>query len=290
MAPPVWGGDFPDPFVLAVGGSYAAFGTNGAGRNVQVLTSADLVTWKEEADALPQLPGWAQEGNTWAPTVLPRPGGYILYYTVREPRSGRQAISVASATVPVGPFTDGSRAPFVFQNDLGGSIDPSPFVDTEGRAYLVWKADSNAIKQTTSLWGQELSADGMSLSGVPTRLLTGDAPWEQPLIEAPSLARNGELYYLFYSANWWNTDRYSIGYATSSGPLGPFAKHTTGSPWFASGPDAAGPGGQEFFSDTAGTLHMAYHAWTPGRVGYPAGARSLRIAPISFAADQPVSA
>ena len=285
----VWNGDFPDPFVLYAGDGYIAFATNGAGRNVQVLTALDLATWNPNSDALPELPGWAEPGNTWSPSVLRRPGGYVLFYTAREPRSGRQAISVASAEHPIGPFRDQRQGPLIFQRELGGSIDPSPFVDVDGRAYLLWKADSNAVRQQTSLWGQELSEDGMSLVGSPVRLLQGDARWEHPLIEAPSLVCRLNRYYLFYSANWWNTDRYGIGYAVGSRPLGPFTKETTEAAWMSSRPDAAGPGGQEFFYNGAGALQMAYHAWHPRRVGYPRGARTLHIRPVTFVDDRPVS-
>jgi hypothetical protein len=41
------------------------------------------------------------------------------------------------------------------------------------------------------------------------------------------------------------------------------------------------------FADTAGTLHLAYHAWTGG-IGYPAGNRSLFIDTLTFSAGRPV--
>ena len=114
-------------------------------------------------------------------------------------------------------------------------------------------------------------------------MLDHDASWETPLIEAPSLVLSGGIYYLFYSANWWNTDRYAIGYATATSVMGPYSKVTKRSPWFASDTNVAGPGGQEWFVDRSGQLCMAYHAWTPGRVGYPNGARSLHVASVSIA-------
>ncbi|HEX4865693.1 MAG TPA: family 43 glycosylhydrolase, partial [Acidimicrobiales bacterium] len=114
------------------------------------------------------------------------------------------------------------------------------------------------------------------------RMLALDASWEDPLVEAPSLVRTGGTYFLFYSANWWNSDRYSIGYATSSSVTGPYTKVATERPWFASDANVAGPGGQEWFIDQAGQLWMAYHGWTPGRVGYPHGARSMRLARVSM--------
>src|SRR5580700_12048324 len=72
---PVHAGDFPDPSILHWNGSYYAFATQsfaapGQTINIQVSSSPDGVHWAQSnADALPQLPGWAHEGNTWSPSV-----------------------------------------------------------------------------------------------------------------------------------------------------------------------------------------------------------------------------
>lgn len=261
---------------------YYAYATNAGSINVQVLSSTDLVTWQPLGDALPVLPGWARPGNTWAPAVLPRGDGFVLYYTAREPSSGRQAISAATSSQPAGPFRDTSAEPFVFQLDLGGSIDASPFVDGAGAPYLFWKADANALNRPSSLWGQQLAGDGLSLLGSATQLLSYDAQWEDPLIEAPSVVSSDGTFFLFYSANWWASANYAVGYATGSDPLGPYSKVTSDGPWFASDQDVAGPGGQEFFADVQGALHMAYHGWQPELVGYPRGRRTLRISGVNF--------
>jgi hypothetical protein len=47
------------------------------------------------------------------------------------------------------------------------------------------------------------------------------------------------------------------------------------------------PAQEPVFADTAGTLHLAYHAWTGG-IGYPAGNRSLFIDTLTFSAGRPV--
>lgn len=286
--PPVYPRDFPDPFVLRVGSTYYAYATQTGNTNVQAIRSTDLVTWDDLGDALPALPSWAGPGRTWAPTVLRRGDQYVLYYTVREPSSDRQCISVAVARHPEGPFRDVSTEPLIFQLERGGSIDPSPFVDADGSAYLLWKSDDNALDRPSSLWGQALTADGLALTGAATELLRRDRDWERPLIEAPAMVRHARRYYLFYSANWWESSRYAIGYASGPTALGPFRKLTRRGPWTGSGEEAAGPGGQEFFTDSDGAVQMAYHAWTPGAVGYAAGgARSLRIASIRFVNGRP---
>jgi beta-xylosidase len=286
--PPVSPGAFPDPFVLAVGRDYYAYGSNGGGSNVRVITSSDLGTWRTLPDGLPELPGWSRPNFTWSPAVLPRPGGYVLYYAVRAARGDRQAISVAASAHPGGPFTDTSAGPLIYQQAQGGSIDPSPFVDADGLAYLLWKEDANAIGQPSSLWIQQLTSDGLGLVGEATALLRYDAAWENPLIEAPSLVLDDGTYYLFYSANWWNTPRYAIGYATAAHVLGPYRKVTTAGPWFAADAQVAGPGGQEWFVDGRGQRHMAYHGWPPGQVAVPGGpGRSLRTVAVTFSSGRP---
>lgn len=280
--------DFPDPFVLNTGSGFWAYATNGGGSNVQVLFSEDLVRWRNSLDALPALPFWAEPGNTWAPCVLHWKGKYVLFYTCKEPRAGRQAISVAIADRPGGPFVDAGRGPLVYQLEMGGSIDPSYIVDVDGSAYLVWKADSNALNRPSSIWLQRIGPGGTTLQGSPVELLRLGAAWEDPLIEAPSIVWSRGAYYLFYSANWWNSDRYAIGYATAPAVAGPYTRVTVTRPWFASDAQVAGPGGQEWFTDSAGQLRMAYHGWTPGKVGYPKGARSLRLATVDLTGPEPV--
>ena len=297
---PVYDGDFPDPFVLVTGDRFFAYGTQTGDMNLQVMESADLASWEHRGEALPELPSWAGRGHTWAPAVLQRgsrgSGGvpqekvYVLYYTVRYEAAGRQAISVATASDPAGPFVDRSAEPMIFQEDHAGSIDPSPFVDGDGAAYLLWKGDDNAVDRPASLWGAPLRPDGLALAGQPTELLRYDCAWEEPLVEAPCLARVGDgAYVLFYSGGWWESDTYAIGYATGPGPLGPFHNETEDVPWLASEEGRAGPGGAEVFIDADGGWRLAFHAWTPPKVGYDqGGARSLWIESIEFRDGRPV--
>ena len=103
---PAYAGDFPDPFVLAVAGTYWAYSTGSAGRNLQVMSSTDLHNWTTPTDPLPVLPSWAAVGSTWAPGVLRQGASFLMYYTVRDAALGRQCISVASSSNPGGPFLE----------------------------------------------------------------------------------------------------------------------------------------------------------------------------------------
>ena len=284
---PVFAGDFPDPFVLDDGTRYLAFGTNAGTSNVRTLTSGDLASWSELPDALPTLPAWAKANAslTWAPSVLKRGGNYVLYYTARSIATGFQCIGRATAKTAAGPYTDDSNAPFICQVDLCGSIDASPFVDENGDAYLLWKSDENAdaCSADARIWTQRLGVDGTSLLGNPTELARRDQTWERPLIEGPSMMKYQASYYLFYSANWWESSSYGIGYAVCTSPAGPCTKKTIDGPLTGSTGDVLGPGGQEMFTDHAGKRWVAYHAWSAPIVGYAnGGARSLRVDPLVF--------
>ncbi|MFL5308038.1 MAG: glycoside hydrolase family 43 protein [Polyangia bacterium] len=286
--------DFADPYVLPAAGGYFAFATGARGWHVQVARSRDLVDWTALGDALPELPAWTHDtgGLTWAPAVLPRRGGYVLYYTTRDAASGYQCISRALGFRPDGPYVDVSTRPLVCQTgeaaQMCGSIDPSPFVDHDGTPYLLWKSDENSLgcRAAPRLWSQRLTDDGLDLVGQPTALLARDQPWEGDVVEGPSMVMRDGRYYLFYSANWYASSSYAIGYATCAGPTGACVKATVTAPFLGGGGAALGPGGQELFTGTDGRLWMAYHAWSAPRTDYgQGGARSLRLARVDFAPD-----
>jgi beta-xylosidase len=287
--------DFADPFVLADGETYFAFATGAAGEHVQVARSKDLRAWTPMRDALPVLPAWAEARDplVWAPSVLRRPSGYVLYYTARDATSGFQCIGHAVSPRAEGPYVDDARHAFVCQTSaepLCGSIDASPFVDDNGAAYLTWKSDENstACRGAPRIWAQRLSPTGLELVGARASILSRDRPWEGALIEGPSMLKHDGRYLLFYSANDWQSASYAVGYATCSSPLGPCTKVTTDAPLFASHGDALGPGGQEFFSDGA-QLWVAYHAWSAPNTTYGSGGvRSLRVSRVSFEDEKPV--
>ncbi|WP_083847195.1 glycoside hydrolase family 43 protein [Deinococcus gobiensis] len=278
---PVVDANFPDPFILRSGGAYHAYATNGAGGNVPHMTSRDLVHWERAGDALPTLPDWVQPGLTWAPEVTKLRGQYVLYFTARDRASGRQCIGAAVSASPAGPFRGAGSGPLVCQVAEGGSIDASPFVDQDGRAYLLWKNDGNCCNLATHLYVQPLSADGLKLTGKATALIQNFALWEGNVIEAPTLYRRGDFYYLLYSAGPFDSDLYAVGYAVARKVTGPYRKAAE-NPILVSKGEVAGPGHQSVVTDAAGQTWLAYHAWTQGQIGDDRGYRSMRLDRISF--------
>jgi beta-xylosidase len=277
--------DFPDPFVFRAGAFWYAMSTQRGLAKVPVIRSTDLVHWEDRGDALPALPRWSHFGAVWAPSVLAAgAAGFVLYYATPDEASGLQCISYAVSALPDGPYVDTSSGPLVCQTDRGGSIDPSPFRDADGRPWLVWKSEGTLDGEPTRIWSQPLSEDGRGLFGQPTELLSTAQAWEQPIVEAPSMARIGGTFHLFYSGNRWETSAYGVGHARCDGPAGP-CHRTAPSPVLAAHPSEAGAGSGEVFFDVDGSPKLAYHAWDPSAVGYPGGLRRLRIGAVRVTPD-----
>ena len=287
---PVYNRDFPDPHIILVGDTYYAYSTNSYPSNIPGLKSTDLVHWENLGDVLPALPKWSvpEWKYAWAPSVIQVDDTFVMYYTARDRESDRQCIGRAVSDDPAGPFADESEKPMICQVDLGGSIDPYSFRDDDGKLYLLWKNDGNCCFLGVSLWIQELTEDGLNLVGEPRKLLNRDQNWELPLIENPAMVEHNDSYYLFYSANKWDSLYYAIGYAVCETVLGPCEKPLSG-PWIDYENPVMGPGGQSFFTDEEGNLWMAYHAWTGANIGNANGQRSLRLDLVTFEGDQPVT-
>jgi beta-xylosidase len=276
--------NFPDPFVLVENGEIHAWATNSRTEHVQAMRSPDWIKWEPLPDALPKLPLWAAEGKTWAPEVTAVAGGYVMYFTAQDKKSGRQAVGAAFSKTLSGPFVDRGEAALICQLDAGGSIDASPYTAEDDARWLLWKNDGNAVKQKTWLWMQRLSADGLRLEGPPEKLIQNDAPWEGAVAEAPTLVKRGKVFYLFYSGGSFADGTYAVGCATAFTLAGPWTKSAANPVLRSTGP-VSGPGHQHVFTDSAGQWWMCYHAWEKGREGPGKGKRTFRIDRLEFAED-----
>ncbi|MGD0881414.1 MAG: glycoside hydrolase family 43 protein [Acidimicrobiales bacterium] len=284
------GVEHSDPFVMVAGGRYTLVTSGGPGThpvNVPLVTSADFVHWSPPVDALPVLPAWAAVGYTWAPDVHQFGSRFALYFTakVKGRTPGTECIGSAFATSPTGPYT-ARPAPFICQEDLGGSIDPRVFVDSDGTPWMLWKSDQNigGASTPTTMWSQRLTPDGTRLLGRPAALLSPDEPWQGTIVEAPDMIEVDGAYWVVYSGNWFNTPAYAIGAARCAGPSGPCAD-TGDTPLLASDLQGLGPGEASVFSDRSGIwlLYTPSHSLTPK----PDPPRPVYVTRIGFASTGP---
>ena len=73
-------------------------------------------------------------------------------------------MTVATASSPTGPFVDSSSGPIICQLDIGGSIDPQPFVDADGKPWLHWKNNDGSTADVSKVWAAPLSTDGTAVA------------------------------------------------------------------------------------------------------------------------------
>jgi Glycosyl hydrolases family 43 len=303
--------DTPDSDVVRLGNVYYAFSTGDGFDNVPVMTTTNLSSWPQTlllnpdvSDALPcqtgtvpdgdcQISHWAtrapDNGAAWSPSMIEAGDEYYLFYAAWDPSVSHYCVGVAVSLSPMGPYVDHSAGPIVCQPSLGGSIDPDVYEDAAGNYYLAWK-NNDGYNSTTpaTLWASHVVFDtyGAELVGSTSPLLTQNRWWETT-IEHPDMVPLGGRWLLFFSGGLWENSSYAISYANCQGPLGPCADPNT-TPVFGSEGEVAGPGAPSIFTDTTGTLWMAYNAWTAGAVGYPEGARSLRMDPLCLVDNTPV--
>jgi GH43 family beta-xylosidase len=264
------GPDAPDPFVLVDGAAQYLYTSNGTLTtvNVPAYTLLPDNRFGDRTDVLPTLPPWSFGGFTWAPDVREVKGGWALYFTaaVRGAEPPMQCIGDAFGSDPLGPFRPAPQE-LICQRDHRGSIDPRTFVDAGGNLWLYWKSDDNAYPQipwttgrgVAGIYAQRLSANGKELLGKPRLVLQPTLRWERTIAEAPDMVLEQGRYWMFYSANWFNSTAYAIGVARCEGPIGP-CPPTSSEPLLASNSQGLGPGEPSVFEDSGG-FFMLYNPW-----------------------------
>jgi beta-xylosidase len=123
---------------------------------------------------------------------------YVLctrYYTALSAANGNHCIGAATSSTPAGPFKP-QAGPIVCDASGGGVIDASGFEAPGGALYLLWKVDGNSKGKSTPIFIQPLGANGYTLQGKATQLITND-PVDGGIVEAPSLVYWDGFYYLY---------------------------------------------------------------------------------------------
>jgi GH43 family beta-xylosidase len=194
--------------------------------------SKNLVEWEEIGPVYTATDSWGYK-DFWAPEVVEFEGKYYMYYTARWSQNDSLRIGVAISESPMGPFTDVYNHPMF---DFGyAAIDANVLIDDDGQKYLYYSRDcsENVVegRHESHIYGVKLKDDMISIEGEPTPLIKPDQEWEKASgnewrwNEGPTVFKKSGLYYLMYSANFYADKAYSIGYATSENPMGPYIKY-----------------------------------------------------------------
>ena len=282
--------DIGDPFILPANGKYYAFATGGT-VGYFVWESEDLISFGNRQKAFRRA-SWAS-GDYWAPEVYEHEGQYVMFYSARRKADGSLRVGVALSERPEGPYEDPLGEPLF---DFGyAAIDASLYIDADGTPYLYYSRDcsENTVngRHESHLYVVELDKTLLETAGNPVLLTVPDQPWEKHSgtwrwNEGPSVINHGGLYYLYYSANYFASKEYGVGYAVAESPLGPFRKPENNQLLRYLEDDQgvliSGPGHNSFFQ-AGPELFTAYH--THRYPLAPSGNRQLNLDRAGFHQD-----
>jgi hypothetical protein len=261
-----------DPGILHAEGRYWAYMTGGLTKVASAPTPQG--PWTTGPDALTRWPAWASgQGAVWAPDVLRTADGYVLYVAaIAKGFSGQRCIGAAVSDRPGGPYEPADRPlicpvlngedPVATRPDpTSGVIDAAPFVDTDGRTYLLYKTQ----KTPGTLRMVELTRDGLHLApGATSREL-----WRQSdSIENPVMVKRGQWYVVFASANWYDQCRYATVWRRST-DLWSFADKPEHTLLDKANTGLCGPGGADVVVGADEPSRIFLHAWICPPNGQP---------------------
>lgn len=267
-----------DPFIILSDTTYYAYGTYG-GNGFYVYSSNDLINWyKYDAKALESKNSYG-ERDFWAPEVYFNETSqkYIMYYTAQK------TICVAESLNAYGPFIqDEKKSNF----NLPWAWDATLLQDDD-KLYLYYVSeDSNGFQ----IWGSELtenSQKGQLKKSI--KCIEANQSWEKEnynVTEGPCIIKYKNYYYMIYSGPSFESSNYSIGYAFSEHPLGPWKKYEHNpvlhKPLY-NGKVLEGTGHGSIFTDKNGQLRLVFHAHKLPGVVEP---RQMFITSVHFTDDE----
>lgn len=265
--------------IMRADGAWWLFST---GHLLQAARSTDLHRWEKLPPPLAAPPAWARDvapenkkDYYWAPEVIRRGDRHFLYYSVSEFGKNTSAIGLATASTPdpKAPGHGWTDRGIVIRSgpaDRFNAIDPSLLADRDGRLWMAFG----------SFW------DGLFLVELDPATGLRIAP-DSPLhrlayskeIEAATLYRRGDYYYLFFNDGLCcrgKDSTYRIRVGRSRAVTGPYLDDRGrdlvaggGRPFLGTKGDFIGPGHAGLLTDTDGREWVSVHFYDGARNGTP---------------------
>ena len=220
---PIFKGWYADPEGVVFGDECWIYPTYSAAYDEQTFmdafSSKDLVHWTKHSKVLSKENiSWLRRA-LWAPAVIHANNQYYLFFGANDIQNNNElgGIGVAVSKYPYGPFKDALGKPLIGQIVNGAQpIDQFVFKDDDGQYYMYYGG-----------WGHcnvaKLSSDLLSLvpfdDGTMYKEITPKNYVEGPFM----LKRNGKYYFMWSEGGWTGPD-YSVAYAISDSPFGPFIR------------------------------------------------------------------
>lgn len=243
---PVLYTDYSDPDAIRVGDDYFMIASSFCNAPaVPVLHSKDLVNWKVINYVCDNIPEARYADpihgcGVWAPAIRYHDG--LFYACFPMPDEG---IYMSTTKDPWGKWSE----PINIRPGAGW-IDPCPFWDEDGKAYLVAGVAKSRIGYKSVLHLVEMTPDGTSVFGEEVKIFDGNLN-DQVTIEGPKMYKKNGYYYIFAPAggvkcgwqtvlrskNIWGPYEYKVVLRQGDSPVngphqGAWIDTVTGEDWF----------------------------------------------------------
>lgn len=191
---PILYADYSDLDIVRVGNDFYMTASSFVSTpGLPILHSNDLVNWTIIGHAIEQLPGGfdgcVRHGEgVWAPSIRYHKGTFYIYFGAPD-----EGIFMTTAQNPAGPWT-----PLHLVKAVKGWIDPCPFWDEDGQAYLVHAFANSRCGIKHKLKMCRMKPDGTAL--LDDGSIVFDGTVDHPTMEGPKLYKRSGYYYIFAPA------------------------------------------------------------------------------------------
>ncbi|PKK98019.1 MAG: glycosidase [Tenericutes bacterium HGW-Tenericutes-2] len=280
-----------DPFVLKHDNMYYLYATSFID-GFNCYTSTDLMNWSKPVQVYKKSERSFGYKDFWAPEVIFQNNHFIMHYSARWSKNHSLRIGVAISSSPLGPFVDVYDQEPMF-DDHYAVIDGHVFIDDDGKKYFYYNRDCSEYiyneNHESHIYVAEMDETYTKRITSPILIAKPEQPWELKTgdwrwNEGAFVFKRKDLYYLMFSSGFYASETYSIGYAISKNPLGPFMKAKE-NPILKTIPGkVSGPGHNSVIVGPDNQLYCIYHVHT--FINEPSQNRQVFIDKISFNNDK----
>ena len=192
---PVLHADYSDPDAIRVGDDYFLIASSfNCVPGIPILHSKDLVNWTIIANVFTRQPPCQRfdqvqhGGGVWAPSLRFHKGEFYIYYP--DPDEGIYLVKSKNIR---GPWS----VPVLIKKAKGW-IDPCPFWDEDGKAYLINGLAGSRSGMKSTLVLSRMKSDGTTLLDDGVMVFDGHA--KHPTVEGPKMYKRNGYYYILAPA------------------------------------------------------------------------------------------
>jgi beta-xylosidase len=220
---PILKGWYADPEAAIFNNQYWIYPTYSDKYNKQVFfdafSSPDLVHWNTHSHILDTAAvKWAKRAM-WAPAIVQKDKKYYFFFAANDIQNDTEkgGIGVAVADKPEGPFKDYLGKPLIDKFYNGAQpIDQFVFKDKDGQYYIIYGGwqHCNIARLKNDFTAIVPFADGTLYKEITPK----------GYVEGPMMFMRNHKYYFMWSEGGWTGPDYSVAYAVSNTPFGPFER------------------------------------------------------------------